>query len=115
MFQWLHVDVNPGISFELTRVISMDGKAATATKDHPSKFVVTGNFILNKVAKPLQTEVSGWREGTRLVVNGATQVNTADHGLPIIKQYFMTVDKAVDVSFHLVFNLPPNLQISAAP
>jgi polyisoprenoid-binding protein YceI len=115
MFQWLHVDAIPGISFELTHVISMDGKAATATKDHPSKFLVSGDFTLNKITKPLQTRVSGWREGKWLVVTGVTQIDTAEHGLPIIKQYFMTVDKEVDIAFRLVFDLPPELQISAAP
>jgi len=115
MFEWLHVEANPRIGFELTRVVSMDGNAATATKDHPAKFVVTGNFVLNTIAKPLQTEVTGWREGTQLVVTGTTQVNTADHGLPIIKQFFMTVDSEVDISFRLVFDLPANLQASAKP
>jgi polyisoprenoid-binding protein YceI len=115
MFEWLHVEANPAIGFELTRVVSMDGKAATATRDHPAKFVVTGNFILNQVAKPLQTEATGWREGTRLIVTGTTTVDTADHGLPIIQAFFMEVDKHVDISFRLVFDLPPNLQIPAKP
>lgn len=115
MFEWLNVDSIPGISFELTHVLSMDGKAAAGTKDHPAKFVVSGKFTLNKVAKPLETQVLGWREGKWLVVTGITQVDTADHGLPIIKQYFMTVDKDVDIDFHLVFDLPPNLQVAAKP
>lgn len=115
MFEWLHIAANPGIGFELTRVVSMDGKAATATRDHPAKFVVTGNFILNKVTKPLQVEVTGWREGAQLVVTGATTVDTVAHGLPIIQQFFMTVGKDVDVSFRLVFDLPAGSQISAKP
>lgn len=112
MFQWLHVDTNPRISFELTHVISMDGNAANATKGHPSKFFVSGKFTLNKVTKSLQTQVLGWREGKWLVATGSTQINTADHGLPIIEQFFMTVDKDVDIVFHLVFDLPSNLQTS---
>lgn len=115
MLQWLHADAIPEISFELTHVISMDGNAATATKDHPAKFLVSGNFTLNKVAKPLQTVAMGWREGKWLVVTGTTSVNTADHGLPIIEQFFMTVDKDVDVRFHLVFDLPSNLQMLVKP
>jgi len=117
MFQWLHADSTPEISFELTRVVSMDGKpaVATATKDSPSRFLVSGNFTLNKVAKPLQAEARGWREGQWLVVTGTTSVNTLDHGLPIIQQFFMTVDKDVDVSFHLVFDLPPNLPTPVKP
>jgi len=93
----------------------MDGEVATATKDHPAKFFVSGNFTLNKVAKPLETQVSAWRDGKYLVVTGTTQVDTTAHGLPIIKQYFMTVDKDVDIDFHLVFDLPPNLQVVAKP
>ena len=115
MFQWLHVDANPEISFELTRVLSMDGKAATATKDQPAKFIVTGTFTLNKVAKPLQTEAMGWREGKWLVVTGTTSVDTTAHGLPIVQQFFMTVSKDVDIEFHLVFDLPPHLQVAAKP
>ena len=113
MFDWLHVDVNPEISFQLTRVIPMKGNPADATKDHPSQFTVIGDFTLNKTAKPLQTQALGWREGKWLVVTGTTQIDTADHGLPIIKRFFMTVDKEVDVTFNLVFDLPPELQIPA--
>jgi polyisoprenoid-binding protein YceI len=113
MFDWLHVDVNPEISFQLTRVIPMKGNPADATKDHPSQFTVIGDFTLNKTAKPLQTQALGWREGKSLLVTGATEINTADHGLPIIRRFFMTVDKEVDVTFNLVFDLPPELQIPA--
>jgi YceI-like domain len=115
MFDWLHVHAIPGISFELTHVLSMDGEAARATKDHPAKFLVSGKFTLNKVVKTLETQAFGWREGKWLVVIGKTQVDTTDYGLPIIKQYFLTVDKEVDIDFHLVFDLPPNLQVAAKP
>jgi len=113
MFDWLHVDANPGISFQVTRVIPMKGNPAGATKDHPSPFLVTGNFTLNKVTKPLQTQVSGWREGKWLVVTGTTQIDTVAHGLPIVQQFFMTVGKEVDITFNLVFDLPPELQIAS--
>jgi len=113
MYDWLHVDANPGISFQLTRLISMKGNPADATKDRPSQFVVAGNFTLNKTTKPLQTQAVGWREGKWLLVTGSAQIDTADHGLPIIKQFFMTVDKDVDIAFHLVFELPPELQVPA--
>ena len=113
MFDWLHVDANPAISFQLTRVIPMQGNPAGATKDHPSQFTVIGNFTLNKTTKPLQTQVLGWREGEWLMVTGTAEIDTAAHGLPIIKQFFMTVDKLVDVAFRLVFDLPLELQIPA--
>ncbi len=111
MFEWLQVDVNPGISFQLKSVKLDKGDPATASKDHPAQFAVVGDFTLNKVTTPLETSALGWREGNRLIVNGTTTVNTVDHGLPIIKQLFMTVDKEVDVAFHLVFDLPAELQI----
>jgi polyisoprenoid-binding protein YceI len=111
MFEWLHVDLNPGISFHLKSVKLVEGDPATATKDHPAQFAVAGEFTLNNVTKPLETSASGWREGNRLIVTGTTAINTVDHGLPIIKQFFMTVDKKVDVAFHLVFDLPAELQI----
>jgi hypothetical protein len=113
MFDWLHVDANPVISFQLTRVIPMKSNPADATKGHPSQFTVIGTFTLNKTTKPLQTQALGWRAGKCLVVTGSTQIDTADHGLPIIKQFFMSVDKEVDIVFHLVFDLPPELQIPA--
>lgn len=111
MAAWLHVEANPRITFRLTGVRLSKGDPATADRDHPAQFMVVGDFTLNKVTKPLETSALGWREGNRLIVTGATKINTADHGLPIITQLFMTVDKEVDVAFHLVFVLPAELQI----
>jgi polyisoprenoid-binding protein YceI len=113
MLDWLHVDVNPGISFHLTKVKLVAGNPTRATKDHPSQFVVGGGFTLNKTTRTLETQALGWREGKWLVVTGTTKINTADHGLPEIRQFFMTVDKQVDIAFRLVFDLPPELQIPA--
>jgi polyisoprenoid-binding protein YceI len=113
MFAWLHVDATPDISFHLTKITPMNGEPAGATKDHPTQFTVGGDFTLNKTAKPLETQATGWREGKWLVVTGTTKINTADYGLPEIRQFFMTVDKQVDVAFRLVFDLPPELQIPA--
>jgi polyisoprenoid-binding protein YceI len=115
MLAWLHVTVNPELSFQLTRFTVVSGDPAHATKDHPAKFAVAGNFTLNKVSKPLEAQAAGWREGKLLIVVGTTKVNTESHGLPIIKKFFMTVDKNVDVEFHLAFDLPRNLQWAAAP
>ena len=114
MLAWLHVDVNPDLSFRLTRVTLVNGDPAHATKDHPAHFAVEGIFTLNHVSKPLEAQADGWREGGLLVVTGKTKVDTASHGLPIIKKFFMTVGKDVDVDFHLAFDLPSNLQWPAA-
>jgi polyisoprenoid-binding protein YceI len=113
MFKWLHVDVNPAINFQLNEVKRVNGHPVDATKDHPSQFTVGGVFTLNKTRRPLETKALGWREGKWLVVTGTTKINTADHGLPEVRQLFMTVDKKVDVVFRLVFDLPPELQIPA--
>ena len=110
MLAWLHVDVNPDLSFRLTRVTLVSGDSAHATKDHPAHFRVDGIFTLNHVSKPLEAQAEGWREGDLLVVAGKTKVDTASHGLPIIKKYFMTVGKDVDIDFHLAFDLPKGLQ-----
>ena len=48
MFEWLQVDVNPGISFQLKSVKLDKGDPATASKDHPAQFAVVGDFTLNK-------------------------------------------------------------------
>jgi polyisoprenoid-binding protein YceI len=112
MFNWLDVDANPGISFHLDRVKLLKGDPAHATTNHPAQFTVEGDFTLNKIRKPLEAQALGWREGEWLVVTGRTQINTADHALPEIRQLFLTVDKKVDIAFRLVFDLPPELQIS---
>lgn len=115
MFTWLQVEANPVISFQLTEVKLIKGNSGTAVKDHPAQFGVSGIFMLNKTPKPLEAQAIGWREGKFLVVTGTTKINTADHGLPEVRQLFLTVDKMVDVSFHLVFDLPPELQIAGHP
>lgn len=112
MFDWLHVDMNPEISFQLKKAKLMKDDFTNATTDHPAQFAVNGNFNLNKITKPLETQVFAWREGKWLVATGMTRINTADHGLPEIRQLFMTVEKQVDIGFRLIFDLPPELQVT---
>ena len=71
MFEWLHVELNPGISFDLKSVKLAKGDPASATKDHPAQFTVAGDFTLNKATKPLETNALGWREGKLLIVTMA--------------------------------------------
>ncbi len=115
MLVWLHSDTNPNIRYELKDIRLLKGNPAQATKDHPAQFHVSGDFTLNKTTKPLETEALGWRESSALIVTGTAKIDTLDYGLPIIKQFFMTVDKQVDVTFRLVFDLPPELHVPAAP
>jgi polyisoprenoid-binding protein YceI len=104
---WLHVDANPQIEFRLTRVACLSGDPAHATSARPALFTVQGDFTLNHATRPLTAQVTGWREGPHLVIDGATTIDTTQYGLPIISQFLLTVDKNVDVKFHLVFDLPP--------
>jgi hypothetical protein len=106
MRDWLHVDTQPRIEFHLAKVTCLTGDLSRATRDHPAQFSVLGDFTLNKITKPLATKVLGWREGNLLVVTGAAQIDTTAYGLPIVRQFFLTVDKDVDITFHLVFDLP---------
>jgi polyisoprenoid-binding protein YceI len=106
MVAWLKVEANPEIRFELTKVKLARGDLAKATKEAPAHFAVSGTFTLNHVAKPLATDVTAWREGKQLVVEGAAQVDTADHGLPEVRTLFLTVDKEVDITFQLLFDVP---------
>jgi len=115
MFKWLQVDVNPDISFQLNKVKLLKGDSFSATEDHPAQFAVSGVFTLNKVPKPLEAQATAWRKGAFLVVTGKTKIDTTEHGLPIVQQLFMTVDKEVDIAFHLVFDLPPELRVAGHP
>ena len=106
METWLNVTTNPDIRFELTKATPLAGDLAHATKANPAQFIVRGTFRLNQVDKPLVTTATAWREGKRLVIEGTAQIDTADHGLPEVRTLFLTVDKKVDIAFHLVFELP---------
>jgi polyisoprenoid-binding protein YceI len=106
MYTWLQVTVNPDIRFQLTKVKLVQGDGLHATKATPARFKIGGLFTLNKVSKPLETEALARREGKLLVAEGKTQIDTAAHGLPEVKTLFLTVDKQVDIAFHLVFALP---------
>jgi polyisoprenoid-binding protein YceI len=115
MRDWLHVGTHPEIEFQLTTVLPLKGDPAKATRDNPAQFTVRGTLTLNGTTRPLETTAAGWREGNALVVTGTTRIDTTAYGLPIIKQLFLTVDKEVDIAFHLVFDLPPGLQVQPAP
>jgi polyisoprenoid-binding protein YceI len=106
MDAWLHVETNPEIRFDLTRLTPLQGDLAHATKAQPALFAVSGTFTLNRVGKALETKAAAWREGRELIVEGTTTIDTTAYGLPIVRQFFLTVDKQVDIAFHLVFDLP---------
>jgi polyisoprenoid-binding protein YceI len=106
MKTWLDSSTNPRIEYRLDKLTAVSGDPATATKEHPATFTVQGYFTLNRTTRPLVAKVIGWREKGLLIVTGTTTIDTTDYGLPIIKEMFMTVDKDVDVTFRLVFDLP---------
>jgi polyisoprenoid-binding protein YceI len=105
METWLNVTANPNIRFELTNVIPLAGDLAHATKANPAQFTLRGTLRLNRVSKPLETTASAWRDGKNLVVEGTAQIDTEDHGLPVVRTLFLTVDKQVDIAFNLVFEV----------
>jgi polyisoprenoid-binding protein YceI len=106
MEKWLDAPTNPRIEYRLEKIERVSGDPAQATKTSPATFTVQGDFTLNHTTRPLSAQVTGWREKGLLVIEGTTTIDTTAYGLPIIKQMFMTVDRNVDVSFHLVFDLP---------
>jgi polyisoprenoid-binding protein YceI len=107
MRAWLHVEASPRLEFHLAKITHMSGDPAHATLAQPAFFQVQGDFTLNHETRPLIAQVTGWRDGPLLVIDGGTTIDTTQYGLPIIHQFFLTVDKRVDVKFHLVFDLPP--------
>jgi polyisoprenoid-binding protein YceI len=115
MWDWLRVTAHPEIEFQLTTVLPLKGDPAGATREKPAQFTVRGTLMLNGMTRPLETTAAGWREGNALVVAGTTRVDTTGYGLPIIKQFFLTVGKEVDIGFHLVFDLPPGLRMHPSP
>ena len=106
MNAWLHAETNPEIQFDLTRVTPLQGDLVHATRARPALFAVSGTFTLNRVGEPLETKATAWREGRQLIVEGTATIDTTAYGLPIVRQFFLTVDKQVDIAFHLVFDLP---------
>jgi polyisoprenoid-binding protein YceI len=106
MFGWLQVRKNPDIEFQLGKVKLLGGDPLHATKAAPAQYALSGVFTLNKVGKPLKTEAHVYRDGQLLIADGTARIDTVDHGLPEVKAFFMTVDRNVDITFHLVFDLP---------
>jgi polyisoprenoid-binding protein YceI len=106
MKKWLDAPANPRIEYRLEKIECVSGIPVEATRAHPATFTVQGDFTLNRTTRPVTAAVTGWREKGLLIVTGTTTLDTTDYGLPIIRQMFMTVDKDVQVSFRLVFDLP---------
>jgi polyisoprenoid-binding protein YceI len=106
MKKWLDVDANPRIEYRLEKIDCLSGIPVEATQARPATFKVEGDFTLNRATRPLSATVTGWRDKGLLIVTGTATIDTMDYGLPIIRQMFMTVDRNVDVSFRLVFDLP---------
>jgi len=106
MREWLHVDANPKIEFHLAKITRTAPGTISGPSKNPPQFDVTGEFTLNGSTKPLTAKATGWIDGTTLIIEGKTKIDTTAYGLPIIQQFFLTVDKNVDVTFHLVFDVP---------
>jgi polyisoprenoid-binding protein YceI len=110
MKTWLQVDTNPDIVFALTKVQPFAGEPKLATEKSPARFSIEGELMLHGKKHRLTDMADGWRTGSHLIVSGTTSINTEDYGLPQVRQFFLTVDKKVDISYRLVFDLPPSFQ-----
>ena len=108
MAEWLKAASNPTIVYRLEKITCRKGDPAHASPAQPAEFVVRGTLTLNQMTRPVLAVVQGWRDRNELVVTGTANLNTLTYGLPIIKQFFLTVDEHVDVAFRLVFDLPPS-------
>jgi polyisoprenoid-binding protein YceI len=111
MESWLHAGANPEIVFILDRVKLFAGEPRNATGSDPARFTVQGRLQLNRQEHPISDMADGWRSGSTIVVSGTTSIDTEDYGLPQVRQLFLTVDKKVDIAYHLVFDLPPSFQL----
>jgi len=67
---------------------------------------VSGTLTLNGVKQPTGGSALGWRERDRLIVSGETTVDTLKHGLPQIREAFMTVGTDVKTTYRFSFILP---------
>ena len=111
MRDWLHIDAHPKIGFHLAKIVRTASGVISGPSTNAPRFDVMGEFTLDGSTKPLHATASGWIDGHTLIVDGTTKIDTTEYGLPIVKEFFLTVDKNVDVTFHLVFNLPAGTPI----
>lgn len=109
MWAWMHVDAHPEAVFRLDSVKLVSGDPRTAISANPAKFAVSGVFTLNGVDQPISGTAAGWRAKDRVIVAGATIVDTLKAGLPQIREAaIMTVGTQVTVEYKFAFVLPPD-------
>ncbi len=106
MDDWLGIPLHPSASFRLDSVKAIEGGYLKATADHPARYQVTGTFLLNDKGEPLSGEAQAWTENGKLIVTGKIDVDTLKHGLPQIREGFMTVGTKVHVEYRFAFALP---------
>lgn len=111
MRDWLKIEAHPDATFQLDQVKLVDGDITKAGASLPAKFSVRGSFTFNGVKQQLEGSAQGWREKDRVIVTGDTVVDTLKHGLPQIREAFMTVGTAVKVSYRFAFVLPIDLAV----
>ena len=107
MWDWLKIKAHPDATFALERVKLQEGEIQKADTSHPAKFTVDGTLTLNGVKQPISGTALGWREKDRLIVSGAVVIDTLKHGLPQIREAFITVGTNVKTTYRFSFVLPP--------
>jgi polyisoprenoid-binding protein YceI len=109
MWAWMHIDTHPDAAFKLESVKLVSGDPRTATSASPAQFTVSGKFTLNGVEQPISGTAAGWRAKDRVIVSGATVVDTLKAGLSQIREAaIMTVGTQVAVEYRFAFVLPPD-------
>ena len=106
MRDWLKINTHPDATFSLESVKLVDGDIQKADSQHPAKFSVSGTLTLNGVKQPTGGNALGWRERDHLIVSGETTIDTLKHGLPQIREAFMTVGTNVKTTYRFAFILP---------
>jgi polyisoprenoid-binding protein YceI len=106
MFAWLGIALHPDAHFSLQSVKPVEGDYQNADAQHPARFAIRGSFTLNGVKEPMAGFALGWRDKDRLIISGETIVDTLKHGLPQIREAFLTVGTDIKVTYRFSFILP---------
>lgn len=114
MLEWLKITAHPDATFALESVKLVGGDPRKADAVHPAKFAVAGTLTLNGVKQATGGAALGWREKDRLIVAGDTEIDTLKHGLPQIREAFMTVATNVKVTYRFSFVLPPEYALPSS-
>ncbi len=97
MHDWQDTEKYPDCRFEL---LELTGKTGAS-------YMAVGRFTFHGQTQTLTFPVQISNEGTTMVIDGETAIDTQLYGLPIIRKFLaLKVDPVVTVRFHLQGKLP---------